>query len=591
MNSLWHTIFLQIKEDLKPTAERVDLSWRIALICAIMVCVAMIYEIPFVAVSCFVIFYVMRSDSAESNVLAVALVILASIVVVLLLAIIQLTLPSPAMRLGVLLVSSYFLLFFGISTQLGPLGGIIALVITFVLSILNYVEVPEIATRGTLYAWLMAATPMGIVILANWFWGRRPKKVLLFELEQRLLSCQKLLLQQEQIPELRAFIDQGMEVQQKRIGWLKLFRLAPKLRIQWAEHSTLNIYRLMLALLAWERSGAMHQPAATKLNLWLAEACQQAAAFVVRGQSAVFTPALVLSEEQQRDLATLGPENGKIFTEMLLALNALTKTQDFSSLQPEKIPFAQPDIWRNPLYKHHAIKGTAAATICYMFYSIVDWQGIHTAMITCYVASLGTTADTMHKLTLRIIGCLIGAALGMLTLLFLMVHLNDLGSVLIVVFLVSLLSAWVFSGPERVSYAGIQIAFAYYLVLLHEYEPSFDFGAAWDRIVGVLLGNLMMYLFFTRLWPVGLQPSVESDLSQAQALLQKFQNDPTMSSDRRVQLAAQVAVKLEAARTGLQMMIFELRTIRPTPEHKQQLERQLAELRQDLDRHSLVFSG
>lgn len=589
MNNLWRTIFLQVKEDLRPTAERIDLSWRIALICVIMVAVAMIYQIPFVAVSCFVIFYVMRSDSAESNILAVALVILASVVVVLLLAIIQLTLPSPAMRLGVLLVSSYFLLFFGVSTQLGPLGGIIALVITFVLSILNYVEVPEIATRGTLYAWLMAATPMGIVILANWFWGRRPKKVLLYELEQRLLSCQRLFMQQEQLPALRALISQGVEAQQKRIGWLKAFRLAPKHQVQWLEHSTLNIYRLMLAALAWERSGGLHHRYAQPLNDWLAQACALTASYIAKGQPVPIDKLMHLDNEQKRLLSSIGVGE-QAFLEIVYAIQVLAKTEDLSKLSPEKVPFAAPDIWRNPMYMHHAIKGTAAATICYMLYSIVDWPGIHTAMITCYVASLGTTADTLHKLTLRIIGCLLGAALGVLTLLFLMVHLNDLGSVLVVVFLVSLLSAWVFTGPERVSYTGIQIAFAFYLVLLHQYGPSFDFNAAWDRIVGVLLGNTMMYLFFTRLWPVGQQPTVESNLEQAQQLLEKLQRIEVPNSDAKVQLAAQVATKLDAAHTGLRMMLFELRTIRPAPKVSRALEQKLADLRETLERRSFDFS-
>src|SRR5690625_8022541 len=102
----------------------------------------------------------MRSDSAESNVLAAALIVFASIVVVLLLAIIEIALPSPAIRLGLILVTSYFLLFFGASTQLGPLWGINALLITFVLSLLIFIEEPEITFRGTLYSCLLAATPM-----------------------------------------------------------------------------------------------------------------------------------------------------------------------------------------------------------------------------------------------------------------------------------------------------------------------------------------------------------------------------------------------------------------------------------------------
>src|SRR5690625_3157899 len=510
VNNTWKSVYAQVKEDLMPSPERIDLSWRIALICVMMVCVAMIYEIPFVAVSCFVIFYVMRSDSAESNVLAIALIVLASLVVLLLIVIIKLTLPSPAIRLGVILVSSYFLLFFVVSTQLGPLGGIIALVITFVISILNYVEVPEIATRGTLYAWLMAATPMGIVILANWFWGRRPKNVLFCELEQRLLTCQKVLNQQESIHALREYLGEGMQAQQKRIGWLKLFRLAPKWQVQWAEHATLNIYRLMLAIVACERLGGLHHRKAQELNRQLAKASYQAAQYVKVGQ-------VVKSLETMPDFSVI--ENNienQAAKEIYEALCALMQTDHFSQIKADKIALAAPDIWTNPTYKHHAIKGTAAATICYMLYSIVDWPGIHTAMITCYVASLGSTAETLHKLTLRIVGCLIGAVLGILTLLIVMVHLNDIGSLLVVVFIVSLLSAWVFSGPERISYAGIQIAFAFYLVLLHSFGPSYDFNAAWDRIVGVLLGNVMMYIFFTRVWPVGQQPSVESSLDQAQ---------------------------------------------------------------------------
>lgn len=634
MSNIWSSLYAQVKHDLLPTQQRVDLSWRIALVCALMVGVAMIYKIPFVAVSCFVIFFVMRSDSAESNVLAIALIILASIVVALLLLLIDIALPSPAVRLGLILVSSYILLFFGASTQLGPLGGIIALVITFVLSILNYVEVPEIAVRGTLYAWLMAATPMGIVLLANWLWGRRPKNVLLFELQQRLLACQRVLdnellsqsaptptptiSKEAALSQLRDFVVLGMDEQQKRIGWLKAFRLVPKKQVHWAEHTTLNVYALMLAVLNWDRAGYLHDPNMQAINRQLAQACGAAAQAVRKGQSveknSIFEPLVAWADFgaqngtyqflQQNEISTtlaaqMGAEEGQkgcmqqraILAELAGSLLALTPVEHYSHLTPEKEPFAQADIWRNPQYKHHAIKGTAAATICYMLYSIADWQGIHTAMITCYVAALGSTAETLHKLTLRIIGCLIGAALGMLTLFFLMVHINDIGSLLVVVFLVSWLSAWVFTGPERISYAGIQIAFAFYLVLLHSFGPSFDFGAAWDRIVGVLLGNVMMYVFFTRLWPVGQQPFTESSLEQAQQLLDRLHSDEALSRDEKIQLAARCAVKLEAARNSLQLMLFELKNIRPKPAAKKKLERRLGQLRHQLEQSIILPAG
>src|SRR5690625_2952886 len=552
----------------------------------------MIYKIPFVAVSCFVVFFVMRSDSAESNVLAVALIILASIVVAFLLVVIEIALPSPALRLALILTTSYFLLFFGASTKLGPLGGIIALVIAFVLSMLNYVEVQEIAVRGTLYAWLMAAMPMGIVLLANWLWGRRPKKVLYSELRHRLYMCQQVLLQQKTLNELRDLLSWGMEEQQKRVLWLKVFNSVPKKQVHWAEHATLHVYRMMLAVLGWERAGLLHQPDLNDLNLALADMCMQAADALEHGQplNLDLFPSraqlhTMLKQVVEQEVQGIDLNNSFVLLdEFYDVLVALSQTEEgFSKLDAVKEPFAQSDIWSNPQYKHHAIKGTAAATLCYMLYSIADWQGIHTAMITCYVAALGSTAETLHKLTLRIIGCLIGACLGMLTLFFLMVHINDIGSLMVLVFLVSWLSAWVFTGPERISYVGIQIAFAFYLVLLHSFGPSFDFGAAWDRIVGVLLGNVMMYVFFTRMWPVGQQPVAKHNLQQAQSILDEIDDQGFSTQEELIQKIAHAEVRLEAAKNSLQMMIFELKNIRPSPEEKKSLERRLVLLRNQLD--------
>ena len=152
------------------------------------------------------------------------------------------------------------------------------------------------------------------------------------------------------------------------------------------------------------------------------------------------------------------------------------------------------DLLTNPEYVRHALKTTGAAMFCYALYSLLDWRGIHTCFITCYIVSLGTSAETIEKFVLRIAGCLIGAAAGLAAIVYVIPSLTSIGALLAVVFLVALASAWVAAGSARISYAGFQIAFAFFLCVIQGPSPAFDLTIARDRIVGILLGNLVVYL-------------------------------------------------------------------------------------------------
>jgi multidrug resistance protein MdtO len=186
----------------------------------------------------------------------------------------------------------------------------------------------------------------------------------------------------------------------------------------------------------------------------------------------------------------------------------------------------------------------------------------------------------VHKLALRIVGCLLGAALGFITILFVMPHLLDLGGLMVVVFLVSLLGAWVFYGPERISYAGIQIAFAFYLVTLQGFGPSFDLDSARDRVIGILLGNAVMYVMFTQIWPVSIAGSVRQRLAKASdslmGLAALWQERPAQA----VQQSASVAQELSAAKYGLALMQLEPARLRPDEQQAQDMQSQWQTLRQ-----------
>ncbi len=81
--------------------------------------------------------------------------------------------------------------------------------------------------------------------------------------------------------------------------------------------------------------------------------------------------------------------------------------------------FFLPDAFTNPEHVHYALRTTGAALFCYLLYSLLVWPGIHTCFLTVYIVSLGTVAESVEKLTLRIVGCLVGAAAGIAAIVFL----------------------------------------------------------------------------------------------------------------------------------------------------------------------------
>ena len=53
---------------------------------------------------------------------------------------------------------------------------------------------------------------------------------------------------------------------------------------------------------------------------------------------------------------------------------------------------------------------------------------------------------------------------------------------------------------RRLSYLGVQAALAFYLINLQEFTIQSSLAVARDRMVGVLLGVMCMWLVFDHLW-------------------------------------------------------------------------------------------
>jgi len=159
------------------------------------------------------------------------------------------------------------------------------------------------------------------------------------------------------------------------------------------------------------------------------------------------------------------------------------------------------DAFTNAAHVHFALKVTLAGMFCYIVYMAIDWTGIHTALITCTFIALESTEATLYKGTLRIVGCVIGGALALFTIVFLMPHMETIASLVVVVACASAIAGWVATGSERISYAGLQIAFAFFYGLFQGFAPDTDLDNVRDRVVGILFGLIVTGLVFQYIWP------------------------------------------------------------------------------------------
>lgn len=165
--------------------------------------------------------------------------------------------------------------------------------------------------------------------------------------------------------------------------------------------------------------------------------------------------------------------------------------------------------------RHAAGRLCVSVIICYLIERFTDWPAIGTCVLTCFVVPMGTIGDTTHKMFLRLLGALAGGLAGIFCILVFMPIITGIMGLILMMTPVLFVSAWIKSGSDRIAYAGVQTAFAFCLSILQGYGPTLDMQTARDRVIGVLLGNVVVALVSTTLWPVSVATIARKNLADA----------------------------------------------------------------------------
>jgi multidrug resistance protein MdtO len=250
----------------------------------------------------------------------------------------------------------------------------------------------------------------------------------------------------------------------------------------------------------------------------------------VEGQPASFVPLLAAIEHT----VTLIPQ---VFTDSRSIQEYLPSADD--SRERRLIALGS---FENPAHLQFALKGCLAASVCYMIYSAVDWPGISTAVTTCLLTALSTIGSSRQKQLLRISGAIIGGfVIGMGSQIFILPYIDSIVGFTILFIPVTAFASWIMTSSPRLSYMGIQVALAFYLINLSEFKMQTSLEVARDRVVGILLGLFIMWLVFDQIWGSPAAVEIRKTFISNLRLLAQFAREP-LSKNQRTAIARSITL-------------------------------------------------
>ena len=553
---------LDIARLMAPQPGRLELATRLAVICALTVLVAEIYQTPDAALTVYIVFFLNRGDRAVSLILNFVLVVLITVIIGFVLLVAMVVINDPMWRVISMTAISIAILFVASASKLRPLGGTIALIVGYALDLLGTVPlaIGELATRSLLYAWLFVGIPAGISMIVNLLVAPPPRRLaeqgIAHDLE---LSAAMLKAPNESIrSRFREHQREGTAEIRKLLGLADREKTSKPDDIAALRQAAGSTTLLMSAIDVMDRRPETQL--AMPLADYLARTLREMSS-ILRGGG---YPIRIGWDPPEMERAPT-PLEADVLNDIKEAIIQFAEAPSSEPQEPKKEGggFFIADAFTNPDYIRYALKATAAAMFCYFLYSLLDWPGIHTAFLTCYIVSLGTTAETVQKLTLRILGCLVGAAAGYATMIFLIPYLTSITALMVVVFAGALAAGYVSAGSERISYAGFQMAFAFFLCVIQGPSPAFDLSTARDRVIGILLGNVVTYLVFINVWPVSVGERIDPAIA---ALLRRLAALMTAGKSARPALASQAQSELAEIENDIDLAAYEPSTIRPNPQ-------------------------
>src|SRR5208283_1709263 len=460
-------------EALKPFPGRARLTLRLAVICTAVVLIADTFRLPFQDLLPFFILFITKEEKVTTTVSAVLVLVTVTVAIGASIVVFKCIGNRAEFRIPGIAAEIFVGMYLFRVLSIGAVGWILAFIVSATQSLVYLFPDPEETVHQFLWLWVAVALSVGLAWVAN---------LLLFPVSPTGLLQREFVAGWHAISAATAQLTANSPsagasllrppVKGGPIRFLKLLKLSliesPDLR-----GKQVQLRRMILSLDKITRLIFSYTRAKLKSSVPVAISSAETAILDVLKEAAEsfqreFEAGFVPSGSATR--STKKTADGFPAVQLVEAENTvgdLAAGDTESENRPEKAAARHKpslfvaDAFSNPRHVQFALKVTLAGMIGYLFYTASDYYGIHTVFYTPLIIALSSTGATVNKGFLRIVGCIIGGALGLICTIWVLPRYETLGMFLFIVFCVHGLAAWIAAGSEQVSYVGLQIALAF----------------------------------------------------------------------------------------------------------------------------------
>jgi multidrug resistance protein MdtO len=562
-------------DNLKPFPGRGRIALRLAVACTLVALVTYTFRMPFQDLMPFFVLFITKEEKVTTAVTALLVLVAATLAIAVAILIYKSTGNRAEFRIPGIALEIFIGMFLFRVLSIGAVGWILGFIVAASQSLVYLFPTPEETVHQFLWLWVAIAFSVAVAWLAN---------LLLFPVSPtRLLqrefvtgwhavsaATEQLTTSQTSAGAqlLRPLVKHGP------IRFLKLLKLS-LIESRDLRGKQDELRRMILSLDKITRLILSYAKAHLKSSASIAIASRETAILGGLKKEAQsfqqeFEAGFVPSSTASRPAMET---DGNIAPQLLEAENTL---QDLAAgdAEPEnrsqkaaaarrKPSLFVADAFSNPRHVQFALKVTLAGMLGYLFYTASDYYGIHTVFYTPLIIALASTGATIHKGFLRIVGCIIGGALGLICLIWVIPRFETLATFLFIVFCVHGLAGWIAAGNDRISYVGLQVALAFDLGFLQGYGPTENIDPLRDRFIGIVIGICIATTVFALIWPESADLSARERLAAclrtiARLLRVGWGNNGSQNwSSQREQLELEIASHLSEANSYEEQAAFE----------------------------------